>query len=51
MYMNRCPRKDIHQRTFEFKDLDREILFSNTEYFEVAEDGLFGLGVSINLDA
>jgi negative regulator of genetic competence, sporulation and motility len=37
--------------TFEFHDLDRIVLFSNAENFQVAKDRLFRLGMTIYLDA
>lgn len=38
-------------RTLELDDLYWVVLFTNSEDLEVAEDGLLGLGVAVNLHA
>lgn len=47
----RIRRSDKNEvPTLQFNYFDGEVLFSHTEDFKITEDGLFGLGVSIDLN-
>lgn len=41
---------EARRRTFEFEDFDRTLLLTDSEYFQITEQGLLGFCMPVDLD-